>query len=97
MKYLTNNEPAHGGHVVLVAGDLTGAARTAAFAYAKKGNHIVVASDNDAAGLKLTEDLRARNIDVEFVHANADNDAELRTVVERTVAHYGHLDVQYLQ
>jgi NAD(P)-dependent dehydrogenase (short-subunit alcohol dehydrogenase family) len=96
MRDSSSDKTADQEHVVLIAGDLAGTARAAAFAYASKGNHIVVASVDDAAGLKLTEEIRSRNIDAEFVHADAGNRAELRNVIDRAVEHYGHLDVQYL-
>jgi NAD(P)-dependent dehydrogenase (short-subunit alcohol dehydrogenase family) len=97
MKDLSNTKTASHEHVILIAGDLSGTARTAAFAYARAGNHIVLASSNDDAGLKLTEELRSRNVDAEFMHANTYSAAEIRAVAEKTVEHYGHLDVQYLQ
>ena len=84
-------------HVILIAGDLAGTARSAAFAYAKGASHIVLASGNDDAGLSLARDLRSRNIDAVFVHANPGSEAEIRALVDVTTQHYGHLDVEYRQ
>jgi len=83
-------------HVVLIAGDLAGTARSAAFAYANKGrSHIVLASSDDDAGLGLARDLRSRDVDAVFVHADIGSDAEMRALVDVTTQRYGHLDVQY--
>ena len=82
-------------HVILIAGDLVGTARTAAFAFAKAGNHIVVASDDDEAAVRLTAELRARNVDATYVHADTHNDREIQRLIDLTVQHYGHLDIEY--
>ena len=88
-------------HVVIIATHLDGQARTAAFAYAKAGNHIVIASDNDEAALLLARELSSRHVDATFVHADTRNAREIAhgiwRVIDLTEQHYGHIDVQYRQ
>jgi NAD(P)-dependent dehydrogenase (short-subunit alcohol dehydrogenase family) len=84
-------------HVVLIASDLTGSSRAAAFAYAKRGNYIILASENDEAAEHLARELRGRNVHAAVVHADTHDKSQMRRLVDETEKYYGHIDVTYQQ
>ena len=79
--------------VVLVTGALTGIGRTTAIAFAREGNRLVVSGRREEAGQALAAELRALGAEAEFVRADVRFEAEVRNVVEQTVARFGRIDV----
>jgi NAD(P)-dependent dehydrogenase (short-subunit alcohol dehydrogenase family) len=79
--------------VVLITGGLTGIGRAAAVAFAKKGAKVVVAGRRDEAGKALVEELRAFGSEAEFINADVRKEDDVRTMVDKTVARFGRLDV----
>ncbi len=79
--------------VVLITGGLTGIGRGTAVAFAKKCAKVVVAGRRDEAGKALVSELRALGTEAEFVHADVRKEDDVRTMVDQTVARFGHLDV----
>jgi NAD(P)-dependent dehydrogenase (short-subunit alcohol dehydrogenase family) len=79
--------------VVLITGGLTGIGRAAAVAFAKKGAKVVVAGRRDEAGMQLVDELRSFGAEAEFVNADVRKEDEVRAMVDKTIARFGHLDV----
>src|SRR5258708_38502901 len=79
--------------VVLITGDLSGIGRATALAFAQEGARIVVSGRHDEAGHALTQDLRARGVEAEFVLADVRHEDDVRKLVDKTVARFGRLDV----
>src|SRR6202165_3796340 len=79
--------------VVLITGGLTGIGRAAAVAFAKKGAKVVVAGRRDEAGKALIEELRSFGSEAEFINADVRKEDDVRTLVDKTVARFGRLDV----
>src|SRR6476661_6463358 len=79
--------------VVLITGGLTGIGRAAAIAFAKKGAKVVVAGRRDEAGKALVKELRSFGSEAEFFNADVRKENEVRTLVDKTVARFGRLDV----
>jgi NAD(P)-dependent dehydrogenase (short-subunit alcohol dehydrogenase family) len=79
--------------VVLITGGLTGIGRTAAVAFAKKGAKVVVAGRRDEAGKELVKELRSLATEAEFINADVRKEADVRSMVDKTVARFGRLDV----
>ena len=79
--------------VVLITGALTGIGRAAAVAFAKKGAKVVVTGRRDEVGKELVEELRAFGAEAEFINADVRQDADVRAMVDGTVARFGRLDV----
>jgi NAD(P)-dependent dehydrogenase (short-subunit alcohol dehydrogenase family) len=73
--------------VVLITGGLTGVGRAAAVAFAKKGAKVVVAGRRDEAGKAFVQELRSFGSEAEFINA------DVRALVDKTVARFGRLDV----
>jgi NAD(P)-dependent dehydrogenase (short-subunit alcohol dehydrogenase family) len=78
--------------VVLITGALTGIGRAAAFAFAQKGNRIVVSGRHDDAGEALVRELRALGAEAEYIRADVRDEDDVRNLVDRTVASFGRLD-----
>ena len=79
--------------VVLITGGLTGIGRAAAVAFAKKGANVVVAGRRDEAGQALAKELRAFGSEAEFINAGVRKEDDVCTLVDKTVARFGRLDV----
>jgi NAD(P)-dependent dehydrogenase (short-subunit alcohol dehydrogenase family) len=79
--------------VVLITGALTGIARATALAYAQKGAKIVASGRHDEAGETLVAELRAAGAEAEFVRADVRHEDDVRALVDKTVEHFGRLDI----
>lgn len=79
--------------IALVTGASSGIGRAVALVWAREGAKVVV-SDIHADGGQETVDLvRAQGGDALFVAADVGKPEDAKMLVERTVAHYGRLDV----
>jgi NAD(P)-dependent dehydrogenase (short-subunit alcohol dehydrogenase family) len=79
--------------VVLITGALTGIGHATALAFAKEGARLIVSGRRDEAGAKLVTELRELGAEAEFVHADVRHEAEVKSLVDRTVTRFGRLDV----
>src|SRR5258708_6781207 len=79
--------------VVLITGALTGIGRATALAFAKEGARIVIAGRRDEAGQKLVAELRRIGVEAEYWRADVRHEDDVRSLVDKTVARFGRLDV----
>jgi NAD(P)-dependent dehydrogenase (short-subunit alcohol dehydrogenase family) len=79
--------------VVLITGALTGIGRATALAFAEEGSQIVISGRHDEEGQALATELRNLGAEAEFVRADVRHEADVRSLVDQTVARFGHLDV----
>jgi NAD(P)-dependent dehydrogenase (short-subunit alcohol dehydrogenase family) len=79
--------------VVLITGALTGIGRATALAFAKEGARIVIAGRRDEAGQNLVAELRRLDAEAEYVNADVRHEEDLRSLVDKTVARFGRLDI----
>ena len=79
--------------VVLITGALTGIGRATAIAFAQEGARVVVSGRRDEAGLKLVSELRSLDAEAEFVRVDVRHDDDVRSLVDKTVARFGRLDI----
>src|SRR5271157_5249716 len=79
--------------VVLITGALTGIGRATALAFAHEGAHLVVSGRRDEEGAKLVAELRKLGPEAEFVRSEVRHEADVRSLVDKTVALFGRLDV----
>ncbi|MFV3333249.1 SDR family oxidoreductase [Pseudomonas sp. NY15437] len=83
------------GQVALVTGAANGIGRATAQAFAQQGVKVVV-SDVDAKGGEATVELiRAAGGEATFIRCDVTRDAEVKALVEGTVAAYGRLDYAF--
>ena len=79
--------------VVLITGALTGIGRATAIAFAHKGARIVIAARRDEAGQKLASELREIGVEAEYWRTDVRHEDDLRSLVDKTVARFGRLDI----
>src|SRR6202140_5190028 len=79
--------------VVLITGALTGIGRATALAFAQEGARVIVSGRHDDAGQKLATELRSLGAAAEFVSADVRHDDEVKTLVDKTIARFGRLDI----
>ena len=79
--------------VVLITGALTGIGRATALAFAKNGDCVVVSGRKEEVGNKLVAEIRAAGGEAEFIQADVRHEADVQNLVDKTVAHFGRLDV----
>jgi len=79
--------------VVLITGALTGIGRATAIAFAHEGARIVVSGRRDEAGQKLVAELRELGVEAEYWRADVRHEDDLRSLVDKTVARFGRLDI----
>jgi len=78
---------------VLITGALTGIGRATALAFAREGANVVASGRREDAGRTLVAELRALGAKAEFVTADVTDEAQVRSLVARTVERFGRLDV----
>ena len=79
--------------VVLITGALTGIGPATAVAFAKEGARVVVSGRREQEGKKLEKELRELGAEVEFVTTDVRHDDDIRTLIDKTVARFGRLDI----
>ena len=79
--------------VGLITGALTGIGRATALAFAQEGAHLVFSGRGEEEGEKLAAELRKLGAEAEFVRSDVRHEAEIRSLVKKTVARFGRLDV----
>jgi NAD(P)-dependent dehydrogenase (short-subunit alcohol dehydrogenase family) len=80
--------------VILITGALTGIGRATALAFAKDGATVVAAGRREAEGKALESELRALGAQAAaFIKADVRREAEVRHLVDETIARFGRLDV----
>ncbi len=79
--------------IVLITGALTRIGRAAALAFAKEGASVVVSGRKDAEGKALEAELAGLGVKAAFIRADVRHEDEVRSLVDKTVARFGRLDV----
>ena len=79
--------------VVLITGALTGIGRATAVAFAQQGARIVISGRRDEEGQKLVNELGKLGAEAEFVRSDVRHEEDVRSLVDKTVARFGRLDV----
>jgi NAD(P)-dependent dehydrogenase (short-subunit alcohol dehydrogenase family) len=79
--------------VVLITGALTGIGRATALAFAREGARLVVSGRREEEGRKLAAELEKLGAEAEFVRSDVRHEAEIRSLVDKSVARFGRLDV----
>ena len=78
---------------VLITGALTGIGRATAIAFAREGARLVVSGRREEEGSTLAKELRGLGSDAVFIKADVRLEADVRNLVDKTVARFGRLDV----
>jgi NAD(P)-dependent dehydrogenase (short-subunit alcohol dehydrogenase family) len=79
--------------VVLITGALTGIGRATALAFARESARIVISGRHEEEGQKLVGELGKLGAEAEFVQSDVRHEDDVRSLVDKTVARFGRLDV----
>ncbi|KTD32812.1 acetyoacetyl CoA reductase [Legionella nautarum] len=79
--------------VVLITGALAGIGKATALAFAQQGAKLVISGRKKELGLSLAKELKALGSEVEFIQTDVRYEPEVRSLIDQTVKHFGHLDV----
>jgi NAD(P)-dependent dehydrogenase (short-subunit alcohol dehydrogenase family) len=79
--------------VVLITGALTGIGRATALAFAREGARIVISGRHEDEGQNLVSELGKLGAEAEFVKSDVRHEDDVRSLVDKTVARFGRLDV----
>lgn len=80
------------GKVAIVTGGSSGIGRACAIAFAREGASVVVASRREDEGQETVRLIKEAGSDGFFVKTDVAKEADVSTMVEKTVARYGRLD-----
>jgi len=81
------------GKVAIVTGAAQGIGRGIAQALAQAGAAVMLADVNADAGTATAAELAAQGGESRYRHADVTQEADVRALVDATVAHYGRLDI----
>src|SRR5262249_6052095 len=79
--------------VVLVTGALSGIGRATALAFARSKVRVVISGRRADEGHALADTLRSLGAEVAFIEADVRDEDDVQSLVERTVARFGRLDI----
>ncbi|GAB4035063.1 SDR family oxidoreductase [Spirosoma gilvum] len=79
--------------IVLITGASSGIGRALAFAFGREGAHIVICGRKADALQAVATELKQIGIDVLSLTADVSVEADVKRLIEHTVAHYGRLDI----
>jgi NAD(P)-dependent dehydrogenase (short-subunit alcohol dehydrogenase family) len=81
--------------VALVTGGTSGIGRAAAIAFAQAGAKVVVAGRRQTEGEETVKAIHALGGEAFFVVTDVSQDADVKALVEKTVAQYGGVDIAF--
>lgn len=80
------------GKVVICTGGASGMGRATAELLASRGASLVISDINEAQGMRVAEDIRARGGQASFVRTDVSSEDDVRTMVRHAVDTFGRLD-----
>lgn len=83
------------GKVVLVTGGTSGIGKATALAFAKEGAKVVLSGRREKEGLAVVEAIKKNGGTAHFVQADVAKEADVKRLVDETVAKFGRLDVAF--
>jgi 3-oxoacyl-[acyl-carrier protein] reductase len=84
------------GKVSIVTGATSGIGKAAAIALAHQGSRVVVSGRRKAEGQAVVDSIKAAGGEAVFVRADVKQEADVRNLFEQAKAHYGRVDVAFL-
>ncbi|MBX9646642.1 MAG: SDR family oxidoreductase [Xanthobacteraceae bacterium] len=81
--------------VVLITGATSGIGRAAALAFAREGAKVVASGRRETEGKALVAEINSQGGEAIFVRTDVTREAEIKALVDTSVATYGRLDVAF--
>lgn len=81
--------------VALVTGGTSGIGRATAIAFGAAGAKVVFSGRRDAEGEKTAKLIHEMGAECLYVHSEVSNEADIKALVQKTVATYGRLDCAF--
>lgn len=78
---------------VIITGGTTDIGKATAIKFAKNDYNVVVTSRNSAKEADLKSEFKQLNLEVHFEVLDVTNEAQVKAIIEKTVAQFGKLDV----
>lgn len=79
--------------VAIITGAAVGLGRATALRMAQEGASVALLDVRDAEGAALLEILQAQGLPAAYWHCDVSREAEVATVIDEVVAHFGRLDI----
>ena len=83
------------GKVALVTGGTSGIGKATAIAFAKEGAKVVLSGRREKEGLAVVEEIKKVGGTAHFVQSDVSKEADVKRLVDETVARFGRLDVAF--
>lgn len=83
------------GKVVLVTGGTSGIGKATAVAFAREGAKVVLSGRREKEGLAVVEEITKAGGTAHFIQADVAKEADVKRLVDETVAKFGRLDVAF--
>lgn len=83
------------GKVVLITGATSGIGRTTAELLAAEGARVAFCGRREGLGREVEAGIRARGLEATYIRADVRDEAQVKALVEATVARYGRLDAAF--
>ena len=83
------------GRVVVITGASSGIGRATAYAFAERGDHLVLAARRAERLEELAEECRALGAEALPVPTDMTDEAQVRALAGRALAHFGRIDVWF--
>ena len=83
------------GKVAVITGAGTGIGAASARLFANEGGKVVVAEINEKNGQSVVDEIKSRGQDALFIKCDVTDDSSVIEMVQKTVNHYGTIDILY--
>jgi NAD(P)-dependent dehydrogenase (short-subunit alcohol dehydrogenase family) len=83
------------GKIAVITGGTSGMGRATAVAFAREGAKVVLSGRREKEGLAVVEEIAKAGGTAHFVRADVAKEADVKRLVEQTVAKFGRLDVAF--
>src|SRR6266852_8760588 len=89
------NNKTFSGKVALVTGGTSGIGKTTAIEFARAGAKVVLSGRREKEGAEVVAEIQQLGAAAAFIRADISQDADVKVMVDFTVATYGRLDVAF--
>ena len=83
------------GKVAFITGAASGIGKAAAVRFAKEGARVAIADTDDADGEKVRARIEKAGGKALYVHCDVSKEEQVKDAIDRTVKHFGRLDVVF--